>query len=291
MGKMKIAFTTCVRLGLDCIEEILNIGGNIDLLVTLKDEKARNKSGRIYLDGTAEKYNIPLLKINNINDEETIKAVREKEIDWLFVIGWSQIVKKELLSVPKKGCVGIHPTLLPEGRGRAAIPWAILKGLKKTGVTMFKLDEGVDTGDILAQLEIPLDGNITATELYEKVEKAHVQLIRDNWADIINDTIKPIKQDETKATVWEGRKPEDGELSHAMTMEEASRMVRAVTRPYPGAFYIEDGRKVTVWSARTTMQITGNDEGELPPYKLADGYLLPIDYETKNTGNTEAEQA
>ena len=156
---------------------------------------------------------------------------------------------------------------------------------------MFKLDEGVDTGDILAQLEIPLDGNITATELYEKVEKAHVQLIRDNWADIINDTIKPIKQDETKATVWEGRKPEDGELSHAMTMEEASRMVRAVTRPYPGAFYIEDGRKVTVWSARTTRQITGSDEGALSPYKLADGYLLPIDYETENTRNTDAEQA
>ena len=114
MGKIKIAFTTCVRLGLDCIEEILNIGGNIDLLVTLKNEKARNKSGRIYLDETAEKYNIPLLKINNINDEETIKAVREKEIDWLFVIGWSQIVKKELLSVPKKGCVGIHQRYFPK---------------------------------------------------------------------------------------------------------------------------------------------------------------------------------
>ena len=87
--KMKIAFATCVQLGLSCIEEIYNINGKLDLLITLKDEKAKSKSGRIYLDEIAEKYNVPLLKIDNINDLEVIEALKKHEIDWLFIIGWS----------------------------------------------------------------------------------------------------------------------------------------------------------------------------------------------------------
>lgn len=81
---MKIAFTTCVKLGESCIKKILEMGGNLDLLITLKDEKARNKSGRIYLDNIAEENHIPLFKINNINDPEVEEVIKEKEIDWLF---------------------------------------------------------------------------------------------------------------------------------------------------------------------------------------------------------------
>ena len=79
-----------------------------------------DKSGRIYLDDIAYEHNIPLLKVNNINDPEVIKALKDYEIDWLFIIGWSQV--QEVLKAPKKGCIGMHPTLLPVGRGRAAIP-------------------------------------------------------------------------------------------------------------------------------------------------------------------------
>ena len=146
---MKIAFTTCVQLGRSCIEEILRIGGKLDLLITLKDDRARAKSGRIYLDDIAQKENIPLLKIGNINEPCVLEALAAHGIDWLFIIGWSQIAGPDLLAAPKCGCIGMHPTLLPLGRGRAAIPWAILKGLPQTGVTMFKLDAGVDTGPIL----------------------------------------------------------------------------------------------------------------------------------------------
>lgn len=273
MKNQKIAFTTCVQLGRSCIEKIIDMGGHLDLLITLLDEKAPNKSGRVYIDDIAQKQNIPLLKINNINDQEVLDMVREMEIDWLFVIGWSQIVKPELLALPRKGCIGMHPTLLPEGRGRAAIPWAILKGLKRTGVSMFRLSEGVDTGDILGQVEIPLSEKITATELYDMVNEAHIQLLGKYWEQIVEDTIVAVPQDESEATVWEGRKPEDGEIFPMMTKQEADRMVRAVTHPYPGAFYIRDGKKVKVWSAET-----GNSEKE-NSFQLADGYLYPIDYE------------
>lgn len=266
-----IAFATCVQLGLSCIEEIYRIGGKLDLLITLKDEKSKNKSGRIYLDDFSNEKNIPLLKIDNINDQPVIDALIKHKIDWLFIIGWSQIAKKRVLETPTNGCIGMHPTLLPIGRGRAAIPWAILKGLDKTGVTLFKLDEGVDTGDIIAQEVIPLNDDITATDLYEKVNQAHIQLISKYWNDIVNNKIKLTKQDESIATVWPGRKPEDGEIFSSMTMNEADRLVRAVTHPYPGAFYKGKDKIIRIWSAKTD-----KNGGEI---KLKDGYLIPIDYE------------
>lgn len=268
---MKIAFATCVQLGLSCIKEIYRIGGNLDLLITLIDEKAKNKSGRIYLDEIAAEHKAPLLKINNINDKVVIDALKEHEIDWLFIIGWSQIVKKELLETPKKGCIGMHPTLLPKGRGRASIPWAILKGLKETGVTMFKLDEGVDTGEIIGQGVISLNEKTTATGLYQKVDAMHITLISKYWNDIVKNNITLTKQNEADATEWTGRKPEDGEIFSSMTMDEADKLVRAVTHPYPGAFYKDGVRIVRIWSAKTS-----KNAGKI---KLSDGYLIPINYE------------
>ena len=143
---MKFGFVTCVELGLSCMEEIYAAGGELDLAITLHDDRAINKSGRVYLDDFCGARGIDLVKVRHINDSEAIEAIRSREIDWLFIIGWSQIAGPQVLAAPTHGVHGIHPTLLPEGRGRAPIPWAILKGLKETGVTLFKLDEGVDTG-------------------------------------------------------------------------------------------------------------------------------------------------
>lgn len=276
---MKIAFATVVQLGLSCIEKIYRIGGKLDLLITLEDDRAKNKSGRIYLDEFSNKHNIPLLKIENINQPEVINTLKEKDIDWLFIIGWSQIAKKELLDTPKLGCIGMHPTLLPVGRGRAAVPWAIIKGLEETGVTMFKLDEGVDTGHILGQVVIPLEKRESATTLYTKVDDAHIELMEKYWNDIVNNNVNLKVQDESLATCWEGRNPEDGRIIKDMTCIEADRLVRAVTKPYPGAFYDNKETRVTIWSAEMHKEIGGIDKDIV--ISLKDGYLVPIEYEVE----------
>ena len=269
--KLKLAFATCVQLGLSCIEEIYKINRKLDLLITLKDDKEKNKSGRIYLDKIANLHKVKLLKINNINDSVVINTLKKYNIAWLFIIGWSQIAKKKLLETPIKGCIGMHPTLLPIGRGRAAIPWAIIKGLKNTGVTLFKLDEGVDTGDIIGQEVITLDSKTTATVLYKKVNDKHIELISKYLGDIINDSIILTKQNEAFATEWPERRPEDGEIYNHMTMDEADKLVRAVTYPYPGAFYRNGKKMIKIWSAKTSV-----NKGEI---KLRDGYLTPVDYD------------
>ena len=246
---MKIAFCTCVQIGKSCIESVLSTGGQFDLLLTLHDHKAIKKSGRIYLDEISETSSTPLIKLNHINDPEVAKVLVEYEIDWLFLIGWSQIASAELIRIPRMGIIGAHPTLLPVGRGRAAVPWAIIKGLDKTGVTFFKMNEGVDTGEVLDQIQIPILKNENATSLYDKVNEAHTELIKQIWPKLIDGSLVGIKQDESKATYWEGRGPSDGELKTTMSVKEVEILVRATTHPYPGAYKVlDDKTKLVVWA-------------------------------------------
>lgn len=247
---MKLGFVTCVQLGLSCMEAIYEAGGSLEFAMTLPDDKATSKSGRVYIDDFCASHGITLLKSSHVNNADVIDCIRKLDIDWLFIIGWSQIASVDVLSAPKKGVFGMHPTLLPEGRGRAAIPWAILKGLDKTGVTLFQMDAGVDTGPVAIQIEIPLTSNVTASELYSQVDVAHVRLIHDVVPRILSDQLVLTPQDHSKATVWLGRKPEDGEINLNGSVHDADKLVRAVTHPYPGAFFYCNGVKRIVWSAK-----------------------------------------
>ncbi len=245
----KLGFVTCVKLGFRCIEEIYRLNYKIDLVITLKDDLAKNKSGRVFLDKFCNYHNIPLLKVNHINEINTIKDIQNFNLDWLFIIGWSQIANNKVLAIPKFGVLGMHPSLLPVGRGRASISNAILKSLDFTGVTFFKLVEEVDAGPILSQVRIAMSASIDATKLYEKIQIAHVELLRKSIKKIMNNEAKFIEQDHSKATFWEGRKPKDGEIKMNMSLIEAQKLVRATTYPYPGAFCFINDKKYIVWEA------------------------------------------
>lgn len=246
---MRIGFVTCVRLGLACVEEIYRIGGRLELLVSLQDDVAPAKSGRITLDAVAEDHGVQLLKVRNINDPDALAAVKAAKLDWLFIVGWSQIAHQELLSLPRNGVLGMHPTLLPEGRGRASVPWAILKDLPMTGVTMFKLDEGTDTGPIVGQEEVRLCPRETATTLYSKVVGAHLHLMNRMWPSLVLDEVHLAPQDDSLASNWEGRSPDDGRIDPmGMTVTQVDRLVRAATKPYPGAFVdLPHGLRLRIW--------------------------------------------
>jgi methionyl-tRNA formyltransferase len=255
------------------MEEIYAQGGELDIVITLRDEIDASKSGRVFVDEFCAEHSVPLLKIKNVNDTDVIDAVHRHALDWLFIIGWSQIAKAPVLSAPRRGVLGMHPTLLPEGRGRAAIPWAIIKGLSKTGVTMFQLDEGVDTGPIVAQYELPLEPDETAATLYPRVQVAHRALIAQIWPALANDKVTVTPQDHSRASEWPGRRPSDGLITPSMTVDEADRLVRATTRPYPGAFWIDGDRTLRVWAGGRELR-----PGAVP-LELADGTYNALDYE------------
>lgn len=274
---MRFGFVTCVRLGLSCMEAIYEAGGSLDVAMTLHDGQAASKSGRVWIDDFCAERGIPLVKVRNVNDPDAISALREAKLDWLFIVGWSQIARREVLEAPARGVLGMHPTLLPVGRGRAAIPWAILKGLEETGVTLFRMDEGVDTGDILAQTQIPLRPDTDATALYREVEEAHVALIRSAYPKLAAGTLEARPQDESRATIWPGRRPEDGRIDPDGSVADAERLVRAVTRPYPGAFIERDGRRIVIWKARIARP--GEDCGHDLRLHFRDGILRCTEFE------------
>lgn len=260
------------------MEEIYAAGGDLAAVFTLAPDRARAKSGRVYVEEFCRAHDIPLRHVGNINDADAVEAIRAAQLDWLCIIGWSQIARAGVLAAPREGCLGMHPTLLPTGRGRAAIPWAILKGLPETGVTLFKLDEGVDSGPILSQLRVPIGPDETATELYAKVEQAHRDLIRQVWPVLMRGEARLEGQDEGLATYWPGRTPEDGRLERGMHVEDAERLIRAVTRPYPGAFMDADGQRVRVWRAIVD---AGGPSQDGPLLEFNGGRLRLLEWETE----------
>lgn len=270
---MRFGFITCVQLGQSCLEELAKLDANLVYLGTLQDNIATRKSGRVYLDNFAAKHHIPLHKFRNMNEPAAVEAIRNADLDWLYVIGWSQIAKTDVLSAPRRGVLGIHPTLLPVGRGRASIPWAIIKGLDQTGVTMFQLDEGVDTGPILGQVIIPIAPDETSTTLYRKAEQAHRTLIRQTYPSIADGSVSPRQQDESRATEWLERKPSDGYFDPStMNAEDVDRLVRALTHPYPGAFTrLSNHQNIRIWKGHI-----GRGEGHV--LTTLNGPYTAIDY-------------
>ena len=275
----KLAFVTSVELGFACIRKIYSCGANLSLVVTLNDKTSTAKVGRVTLDQFCSLNRIPLLKIDHINDPVVTKEILKLGIDWLFIIGWSQLAGSEILSAPRKGVLGMHPTLLPEGRGRAPIPWAILKGLKITGVTLFKMDEGVDSGPIAGQIAIPLIKTTTASELYAAVINAHQLLIAQFIPKLLDGTIRFEPQNDSLATYWPARKPSDGEINLNGSVIDADKMVRGLSRPYPGAYYMLEDKKIIVWNA-AIVQLDMPPKG-IPFLSFYDGYLIINDMEIK----------
>jgi methionyl-tRNA formyltransferase len=145
----------------------------------------------------------------------------------------------------------MHPTLLPRHRGRATIPWAILTGLARTGVTLFEIvDATADSGAIVGQAVLDISRDETATTLFARIADAHVELVRSIVPQIIERTAPRVQQDPSRASTWPKRTPGDGIIDWETRAPYLYDWVRAQTRPYPGAFTFLGDEKVIVWGAR-----------------------------------------
>jgi methionyl-tRNA formyltransferase len=246
---MKIILVGTVKSTLVALETMIEKSIKPITVVTLPLSKAYRHSDFVDLRPLTLKYNIPIIEASNINNPETIEKIKSFEPDYMFVIGWSQILNKEVLAIPSKGSIGYHPAPLPKNRGRAVIPWAILQGEKETGSTLFWLDEGVDSGDILLQKIFPVDFNETATTLYEKHLKVLKELLLEALSLLINGKAPRIPQDHTKATYCAKRTPADGYINWDLPAKHIWTLIRAVTEPYPGAFTFYKGKKLIIWEA------------------------------------------
>ena len=247
---MKIIFIGGVKFSYEILKTILENNWNISVVFSYDDSKKKKISDFISLDELCSKYNLQNIKIDRINAQNNIEIIKKIEPDIILVMGWSQLLNSEIISIPKIGVIGSHPTELPKYRGRAPIPWSILKGLKTSALTFFFIEEGTDSGDILDQRSFKLSSNDDATSVYKKVESVGKEMIQDNLTKLQNGNYTRKKQDVSNFIEnWEKRGPQDGIIDWSRNSQEIHTLIRATTHPYPGAYTIFNGSKLIIWGA------------------------------------------
>ena len=248
---MRTVWVSFDTIGRDCLEAAADVGAEIVGVVTLPGPIDPNRSGQCSFDVVATRLGAVLHETRDVNSEETTAVVRELEPDLVFVVGWSQLVRDPFIALAREGVFGMHPTLLPRHRGRAPIPWTILNGLARTGVTLFEIVEAApDSGSIVGQVTLDVARDETATTLFARIGQAHVELTRELVPQLLARTAPRIPQDPTRASSWPKRAPADGIIDWETRASYLYDWVRAQTRPYPGAFTFLGDEKVIVWGVR-----------------------------------------
>ncbi|HEX4746469.1 MAG TPA: methionyl-tRNA formyltransferase [Gaiellaceae bacterium] len=248
---MRTVWVSFDTIGRDCLEAAEEVGAEVVGVVTLPGPIDPNRSGQCAFDEVAARFGASLVETRDVNAPETVNAIRKLEPELIFVVGWSQLVHQPFIALAREGVFGMHPTLLPRHRGRAPIPWAILTGLARTGVTLFEIaDATADSGAIVGQLTLDIAPDETATTLFERLADAHVALTREFVPQLVARTAPRIPQDPIRASSWPKRVPADGIIDWETRAPYLYDWVRAQTRPYPGAFTFLGDEKVIVWSAR-----------------------------------------
>ena len=285
---MRTVWVSFDTIGRDCLEAAAEVGAEIVGVVTLPGPIDPNRSGQCAFDDVAARFDAALIETRDVNALETLNEIRKVEPELIFVVGWSQLVHEPFLALASEGVFGMHPTLLPRHRGRAPIPWAILSGLARTGVTLFEIvDPTADSGAIVGQVEVPVSTEETATSLFASLAAAHVALIRELVPQLLERSAPRVPQDAKRASSWPKRSPADGIIDWETRAPYLYDWVRAQTRPYPGAFTFLGDEKVIVWGARP-VELVGAAaagtivglEGERPVVACGEGGLLLEEVET-----------
>lgn len=245
----KIVFIGSVDSSDLALKTLIEEKVNISLVLSLNPDRAANVSDYCPIHKTAQAYNIPYLLFDNINDKDVVKTVQGIVPDFIFVVGLSQIIKQDLMSAAKDFVVGFHPTAIPHNRGRAALPWQILLGEKESSITFFKIDQGMDSGDVLFREPYFIDEMDYVSDVYAKVLDAMALSLKKNIHKLMDDQILPEKQDETNASYLLIRRPYDGIIDWGKPTDYILRVIRATSHPYPGAYAYLRNKKITIFRA------------------------------------------
>ena len=263
---MKAIVLAYHNMGCAGLEALLENGFEIVAVFTHRD----NSSENIWFDSVAEfaaARDIPVYAPDDINHPLWVETIRKLAPDILFSFYYRDLIKAPILEIPPLGCLNLHGSLLPKYRGRVPVNWAILNGETETGVTLHYMTPKPDDGDIVAQRAIAISEDDTAKTLFDKCVAAAGVLLSETLPQILDGTAPRTPQDASQATYFGGRKPADGEIHWSQSAARVRNLVRAVTRPYPGAWTQRGDRKMLVWKASVVSQ----NNNELP------GTILSVD--------------
>lgn len=259
-------------------------GWEAALVLTLPAELAARHSDFVDLAPVAARLGARLRTVRNVNDPDALEQLRAAAPDVILVIGWSQICGEGVAACAPGRIIGYHPAALPRLRGRAVIPWTLLNREPITAGSLFWIDEGVDTGAILDQHFFHVGPMETAEGLYANHMHALALMLDRTLAALAAGQERRDPQDESLATWAARRTAEDGRIDWSARAQDIALLVRAVGRPYPGAFTIAGQDRLVIWSAKavdgtrhhaTVGQVVTRDGGGFA-VMCGDGNLLDI---------------
>ena len=234
---MKVIFMGTPDFAVGTLEAIVAAGHEVVLAVTQPDKpKGRGKSMQYPpVKEAALAHEIEVYQPERVRRSECIEYLAKYQPDIIVVAAFGQILPKEILEMPKYGCINVHASLLPKYRGAAPIQWAVINGEKASGVTIMRMDEGLDTGDMIASVAVELDAQETGGSLFDKLQDAGAQLC-----------VEP--QDNEIATHTKMIQKSLGKINWSLSAVQIERLIRGLN-PWPSAYTYLSGKTLKIWKA------------------------------------------
>ncbi|WP_058485312.1 methionyl-tRNA formyltransferase [Defluviitalea phaphyphila] len=289
---MKVVFMGTPDFAVPSLQKLIDEKYDIAAVITQPDRpKGRGKKMMPPpVKVLALKYNIPVFQPEKVKNPEFIEKLRSIAPDLIIVIAFGQILPKEILDMPKFGCINVHGSLLPKYRGAAPIQWAIINGEKVTGVTTMFMDEGMDTGDIILKRELPIEEDDTAGDIHDKMSILGAELLKETLDNLIRGNIRREKQNDKEATYAPMLKKEMGLINWGETSEKIINLVRGLS-PWPSAYTFYKDQMIKIWKVQNyNKNYKDNSIGEIVEViknkgivvKTGDGSVLITEIQAQN---------
>lgn len=247
---MRTVFMGTPDFSVPVLQALIDAGHQVGYVVTQPD-KARNRGKKVQFTPVKElalQHDIAVLQPEKIKkDEETLRILQEYRPDIIVVVAYGQIIQKEILELPKFGCVNVHASLLPKLRGASPIQHAILQGEEESGVTIMQMGEGLDTGDMLSRASISI-GGMNGQQLHDALSRLGAELLIETLPKIEAGEIAAEKQDDSLSSYAGLISKEDGKIDFRRSPAEIERQIRAFD-PWPGAYCTYAGNVMKIWKA------------------------------------------
>ena len=255
---MKIIFIGTVKFSRITLQKLINL--NAQVVGVCTKEKSKFNSDFEDLSFFCKKNGIPFRYLGKNILKDDYDWIKSLNPDIIFCFGWSHLLKKDILKLPPMGVLGYHPAQLPYNRGRHPLIWALALGLKKSASTFFFMDESADKGEILCQKDFDILETDDAQTLYNKMTDIALLQIGEFLPRLQENNYTTVKQKDELSNIWRKRVKIDGQIDFRMTSEAIYNLVRALTKPYVGAYVVYNGEEVTVWKVEKIYNVQENLE-------------------------------
>ena len=252
---MKIVYMGTPDFAVNTLESLIEAGHEIAFVVTQPDKAKGRSSKPVYspVKEAALSHGLIVMQPEKVREADFIARLKAAAPDVIVVVAFGQILPEEILNIPRYGCINVHASLLPAYRGAAPIQWAVIDGLKETGVTTMYMDKGLDTGDIIEQRKLELDDDETGGSLFDRLAALGGEIIVDTLEKLESGTANRIKQDDSKSNYARMLNKDMGHMDFSKPGEELERLIRGLD-PWPSAFTRINGKLLKIYKAQVVSE-------------------------------------